>query len=317
MKSIIMEGPRKSKVIDVEVPRPQDGELLVKLTYTGMCHSEWYPWSVAKPGDKFGHEPIGVVAEVGPNVQGFHVGDRVTGLGGGYAEYCIMEAQNTVHVPDVLADEDAIAEPLSCIVSAVSRMPIVTAGDPVAVVGAGYMGLGAISLFRLRGAGRIIAVDPREEARENALRFGATEVYSPEELPENYKVTMDHMGDIFNNGFSTVMEFAGTESALRLAGDMVCAHGTLGVGGYHNDTDRVVDFMEWNFKAINVINAHERRTAYQVHCCQNALDLLAAGLWQFKGLANNIYTMEEFDQANADMENKPKGFIKALVRCSI
>lgn len=78
MKQIVMTGPKTSKIIDVEIPKIDDNHILVRVTYTGMCHSEWYPWSTAQPGDVFGHETVGVVAEVGRNVRGFSVGDRVT-----------------------------------------------------------------------------------------------------------------------------------------------------------------------------------------------------------------------------------------------
>jgi threonine dehydrogenase-like Zn-dependent dehydrogenase len=318
MRAIVMEGPKKSKVVEVPTPTPAAGELLVKVIYTGMCQSEYYPWSVAKEGQRFGHEPIGIVAQLGENVEGFKLGDRVTGNcnSSAYSEYCIMKQEFAVHVPENISDEDAVGEPLGCLLSAASRMPIVTPGDSVAIVGAGYMGLGMVSLFKLKGAGKIVVVDPREEARENALRFGATEVYSPENLPSEYLLNWDNWGkvDMFKTGFSTVMEFAGTESGLRLAGEMVCAHGLLGIGGYHNDGERRVDFKLWNVKAIVANSLHERRTAYQSYCCKNAIDLISKGLWDFKGVTNNIYTMEEFDMANEVLETKPKGYIKALIK---
>jgi len=320
-----MEGPRKSKVVDIDVPKINDDQLLVKVKYTGMCHSEWYPWTMAAKGDQFGHEPMGVVAEVGKNVAGFKIGDRVTGLGGGYREYIAMEPKYTVHIPNNVADEDAIAEPLACLLSAASKMPILVAGDSIAVVGAGYMGLGMVSLFKLKGAGQIVVIDPRAEARENALRFGATEVYAPEEMPREYTLDWQNWNnnvikdgkplDMFNMGFKAVMEFTGTESGLRFAGDMVSAHGLLGIGGYHNDVDRLIDFKLWNVKAFTAINCHERRYDFQAMCCQHSMDLLSSGKWAFKGVSKNIYSMEEFDRANDEMENKPKGYIKALVKC--
>ena len=53
MKQIVMEGPRKSKVAEVDIPKINDDQILVKVRYTGMCHSEWYPWTVAVPGQIF------------------------------------------------------------------------------------------------------------------------------------------------------------------------------------------------------------------------------------------------------------------------
>lgn len=329
MRAIVMEGPGKSKVVEVDMPVINDNELLVKVKYTGMCHSEWYPWSTANKGDRLGHEPVGVVEKVGKNVKGFKVGDRVTGLGAGYAEYIKMDPNTTVHVPDNLSDEDAIAEPLSCLISAVSRIPVNIPGEAIAVVGAGYMGLGTISLLRMKGATHIVAVDPRKEARENALKFGAVEAYAPDELPDSYKLDWNNFGfyfsdensgdkkvDIFTTGFRTVVEFAGTEEALRLAGDMVSAHGLLGVGGYHNDVDRTVDFKLWNVKAFDLVNCHERRTDLQTEFCRRGLELLSSGDWNFKGVANHIYEMEDFDKANFDMVNKDSKYIKALIKCS-
>ena len=299
----------------------------MKVRYTGICHSELYPWSVAQAGQTFGHEPMGTVVEVGKNVKGFQVGDRVSGLGGGYAEYIVMDPIITVHIPDNVADEDAVVEPHSCLLSAAARVPVRDIGDAAAVVGAGYMGLGMISLLRLKGAGKVVAIDKRKEARENALRFGATEVYAPEEIPVKYMLGWNQWGkddltrqgepvDIFKQGFQSVVEFTGTQDGLMLASEMVCAHGFLGIGGYHNDGMRSIDFKLWNVKAIDANSLHERRGLYQAGLCAQALEMISNGIWNFKGLATHIYKMEEFDRANRDMEEKNDGYIKGLVCCS-
>lgn len=327
MKQIVMQGPRKSRIVDVPVPEINDDQLLVKVTYTGMCHSEWYPWSTAKEGEIFGHEAVGVVAEAGKNVTGFKPGDRVTGLGGGgYKEYIVMEPEKTCHVPDNLKDEDAIVEPLACLLSAAVKMMPEKPGDPIAVVGCGYMGLGMISLFRLVGYGRIIAVDKRPEALENAKRFGATECYTPENIPDGMLLNWETMGKVdltrdsnneqlFRMGIPNVMEFTGAEDGLRLAGELVSAHGRMGIGGYHNDTFRSIDCKLWNFKAFTSINCHERRVMYEAGLCHRCLELLSSGLWKFIGVTKHIYSMEEFDKANGDMELHRDNFIKGAVRC--
>ena len=325
MKQIIMEGPKKSKIVEVDMPKINENQLLVKVIYTGMCHSEWYPWSIAKEGDILGHESVGVVADVGKNVTGFSVGDRVTGLGGGgYKEYIVMEPAKTFKVPDNIKTEDAIGEPLGCIMSVAERIDSGKIGDRIAVVGCGYMGLGIISLLKARGYADIVAVDKRKIALENAKKFGATETYLPEELPENYKLTFEnwnkpdltrdgHKTDIFNIGFKTVIEFTGTEDGLRLAGEMVCAHGTLGIAGYHNDDLSTLDFKLLNMKAIKMFNCHERRIEYEATLIERALKLLSSGQWKFTGVTNHIYSAEEFDKANYDMEIHKDNFIKGAV----
>jgi threonine dehydrogenase-like Zn-dependent dehydrogenase len=326
MKQIVMVGPRKSKVVQVPEPQINDRQLLVKVTYTGMCHSEWYPWATAKEGDIYGHETVGVIAAVGKNVTGFKVGDRVSGLGGGgYKEYIVMEPEKTFKVPDNLADVDAIAEPLACLLSCSEKMMPKVLGDAIAIVGCGYMGLGMISLFKAAGYGDIVAVDPRPIARDNAKKFGATEVYAPDDLPRYYRLNWDtigqpdltrdgHKADLFNIGFPNVMEFTGTPDGLKLAGEMVCAHGRLGIGGYHNDGPRTIDYQLWNFKAFTSINAHERRIDYETTLCERSLMLLSRGIWKFTGVTDHVYAMEEFDKAQEEMESHANNFIKGAVK---
>jgi threonine dehydrogenase-like Zn-dependent dehydrogenase len=187
------------------------------------------------------------------------------------------------------------------------------------------MGLGLISLLKARGYADIVAVDLRQEARVNAKKFGATEVYHPDELPDAYKLnwqnwnkpdlTRDgHKTDIFNIGFQTVVEFAGTESALKLASEMVCAHGTLGIAGFHNDDMRILDFKLLNMKAAKMFNCHERRIEYEATLVARAMKLLSSGQWKFTGVTNHIYDASDFDKANEDMAVHKGNFIKGAVK---
>ena len=152
------------------------------------------------------------------------------------------------------------------------------------------------------------------------------ESYLPEELPEMYisnfetigKADLTRSGDnanVFAPGIPTVMEFAGTEDGLQLAGELVKAHGRLGIGGYHNDGPRSIDYKLWNFKAITTINCHERRIDYETTLCPRCLDLIDRGYWKFRGVTR-VYAMEAFDRANEDMESHRDNFIKGAIRCS-
>ena len=82
MKKMIVTGPRKTEIIEVPIPEINDEQMLVRVTLTGMCHSELYPWHTGTVSE-IGHESVGVVERIGARVKGFKIGDRVTGLGGG------------------------------------------------------------------------------------------------------------------------------------------------------------------------------------------------------------------------------------------
>ncbi len=165
MKQLVMEGPKKSKVIDVPDLVPNDDQILIKVKYCGICMSEHYNWSVAEKGKTFGHEPVGSVVEVGKNVNGFKKGDRVSCLkSNAFSEYVLSKEITTFHIPDSIPDEDATLEPLICLLSAASKLRIPVLGDAAAVVGTGYMGLGMVTLLKqVKGAGKVIAVDIRKE----------------------------------------------------------------------------------------------------------------------------------------------------------
>lgn len=325
MRQMICAGPKKTKIIEVPVPSYNDDEMLVRVTLSGACHSEWFPWFTSKEGDLLGHESVGVVEEVGKNVKGFKAGDRVTGLGGGaFKEYIVVEPDKMAHVPDGLKDEDALSEPLACILSACEKLKPETIGDTVCVVGCGYMGLGAISCFKAMGYGRIIAIDKREIALENAKKFGATETYLNNEIPKEFYCNWDTMGvvdltrngdnsKLFALGIDTVMEFTGTPDGLELASELVKPHGRLGIGGYHNDSLRSVDYKLWNFKAFTSINCHERRIEYEAFLCKRCMELLDKGIWKFKGVTK-VFNIDEFDEVCEMMIDHRDNFIKAGIK---
>ena len=315
MKSLVMKGPKCAQIVDEPIPEIQSStDILVKNRFCGVCMSEHYNWSVAEAGKQFGHEPIGTVVAVGDAVTKVKVGDRVSGLYSGRKEYVIAEEENVFALPDELSDSDAILEPLSCLVSAVSKVKIPVVGDRVAVVGCGYMGCGAIALLKARGA-YVVAVDIRRECLEDAKRFGADEIYTPEELPEHYKDEPGKGLDFKSAGlgFNTVMEWGETNESLDLAIQMTRMCGQLAIGAYHTGGKRLVDVQQLNVKAIDCLSTHPREKDINRTACENAIRMLMDGTWNFKNVPTKVYPLAKFDQAQAELETKYGKYMKAMV----
>lgn len=318
MKKLICVSPKKCELQEVpmvKIEKPK--QLIVKLKYCGVCMSEHYDWKTAG-NTTFGHEPIGVVYEVGTDVKKVKVGDRVSGLFAGNAEYAIAEERNVFVIPDNVTDEEAVLEPLSCLVSAVSKVKIPVVGDKVAVVGCGYMGCGAISLLKKRGA-YVVAVDIRKECHEFAKRYGADEVYTPDELPKEYFMDMgdfnDHSekADPMKLGFPLVMEWGETNESLDLAVNLTRTCGQLAVGAYHTGEKRLIDMKQLNEKAIDCLSTHPREADLNIRACENALAMLHDDSWSFKIVPTKIYPITKFDTAHAELETKYGKYMKALV----
>ena len=315
MKKLVMEGPKKCKFIEVDMPViEKDTEVLIKNRYCGVCMSEHYDWTTAKEGKSFGHEPMGTVVAVGEAVTRVKVGDRVSGLYSGYAEYAVTDEENVFVIPDELSDTAAILEPLSCLVSAVSKVKIRVVGDRVAVVGCGYMGCGAISLLKTRGA-YVVAVDIRKECLLDAKRYGADEVYTPDELPAHY-LDEPGKGIGFQSqglGFKTVMEWGETSESLDLAIRMTRMCGQLALGAYHTGGKRLVDVQQLNVKAIDCLSTHPRELDLSRAGCANAIQMLCDGSWDFKEVPTKVYPWSKFDMAQEELTSKYGKYMKAVV----
>jgi threonine dehydrogenase-like Zn-dependent dehydrogenase len=308
-------APRTSEVVTAPAPEPGPGEVLVQVTACGVCASELRPWAEApfQLPHRFGHEPVGVVASTGPDVHNLREGDRVTGLfKGAYADYCLASDAELMSIPHGVDDECALGEPMACLVNA-QRRTAVDLADRVVIIGLGYMGLGMLQLMKLRGPSRIVGIDIREDAREAGIRYGADEVYDPNDLPDEFLLTQFRDWNS-NRGFDVVVEASGTQPALTLAGELVRAHGILSIVGYHQGGPRQTDVGMWNWKAIDVVNAHVRRRADLMKSMRIGLELTSSGLLDLGSLVTHRYPLDCVDQAFTDLQSKPHGFIKAVIQ---
>lgn len=300
-----LAGPRWSTVVTAPTPVCGPGEILVRVRYVGVCASEIPVWQAGPDTEArvLGHEPAGDVVAVGPGVTCCAVGDLVTGrIHHTYAEYAIAAEQDIVVVPPGVSPIAATAggEPLGCVVEGLRRTPIDVA-DRVAVIGAGFMGLCLVQLLARCCTGRLVAIDPRADACEQAVRDGADEALRPDAIRARD-----------DNEFDVVFEASGSQPGLDLATELVAPHKTLSILGYHQQP-RTVDMQTWNFRAITVVNAHVRDLGRLRGSTRRGLELVAAGRIDVAGLITHRYPLAELDQAFTALVGKPEGFVKAVI----
>lgn len=307
-------APQRSEIVERPDPVPGPGQLVIEVKACGVCASELHPWHDGTWGlpTRLGHEPAGVVRSVGPGVRAAAPGDRVTGFfAPAFGDLALAEEWQVAHIPEGVPFEHALGEPIACLVNALRRSRI-EVGDRVALVGVGFMGLGLLSLVRLRGPREIIAIDPRPEARARALNLGADRALAPEEVGDDLLLTKfsDWDGPA---GCDVVVEGSGTQAGLTLAGRMVRAHGVLSAMGWHQGEPRQVDAEMWGWKAIDVVNAHMRRQTDKLECLRIGLDLIAAGRFSIAPLVSHRFRLDEVDRAFRHMNHKPEDFTKAVI----
>jgi L-iditol 2-dehydrogenase len=212
MKAAVVKGPSKVAVEDIEKPKLGKGEIMVKMHACGICGSdvEKVFGQYSQPSMKLGHEPSGVIAEVGDGVNGFKKGDRVfvhhhvpcyschyclhgnetmcekyyeTNLSPcGLSEQFVVPAWNVVHggvleISDSISfEEAAMIEPLACCVRAWKKFPFYK-GDSVAVFGVGATGMMHVMLAKASNAGKIFCFDVNDFRLDFAKKFGITKAF--------------------------------------------------------------------------------------------------------------------------------------------
>lgn len=313
MRAAVLAAPRWIELRDVPRPSAGRGEVLVRLEGCGVCGSNLVPWQGREwfgypfPPGAPGHEGWGRVAEVGPGVAGLAPGDRVALLSGAaFAEYDVAPAERAVRIPDAIAGPFP-GEALGCAVN-VFRRAAIRAGDVVAVVGAGFLGLLALRLAALAGA-RVVALSRRETSLRRAREMGAAEVVSLGERGEAVAAARRSAGDRL---FDVVVEAVGNQAALDVASELVREGGRLVVAGYHQDGPRTVNLGLWNWRGIDVVNAHERDPRVQREGVLAAVGAVAEGKLDVTPLYAT-FPLDRLGAAFHAMEERPDGFVKALV----
>jgi len=317
MQAAIFEGAGRSSIAHSPLPEPAAGQVRVRLHGSGVCGSNlpvwegrpWFTYPLA-PGQP-GHEGWGVVDALGDDVQDLRVGQPVVCLSqAAYAEFDLAAASEVVPVPETVASRPCPGEPLACAINVMRRTRIV-AGQPVVIVGIGFLGGLLVQLAAARGA-HVIAISRRPFARDVALACGAAEVVRFDDVTSSREDTLRRLG---TDGAPCVIEAVGDQHALDLAGSLVGVRGQLVIAGYHQDGPRTVDLQQWNWRGLDVTNAHERDPAVYREGLALAVDALADGTLRLDSLLTTQLPLDQLDDAFRMMQTRPDGFLKAVVRC--
>jgi 2-desacetyl-2-hydroxyethyl bacteriochlorophyllide A dehydrogenase len=193
VKAAVLRGPYDAAGLEVEKPQAGPGKILIKVKACGICGSDLHTYKLGlfpeitkevPQGRIPGHEFSGDVVEVGPDVQGIEVGDRVTAIGiwGGMAEY-VTAAPALLNLliyklsPEIGYEEAATTEPLATSLHA-AKMGKPANGEQAVIFGAGIIGLGIIQCIKALGVAlkKLIVVDTSDKRLEMAKKLGATDV---------------------------------------------------------------------------------------------------------------------------------------------
>jgi threonine dehydrogenase-like Zn-dependent dehydrogenase len=313
MRAAVLCAPEKFELRTVARPQPGAKQLRVRMEGCGVCGSNLAPWQ-GRPWFNYpfeagapGHEGWGEVEAVGEEVSSVKVGDRVAVLSyNAFAECDIADETNVVPLPQSLKKKPLPGEALGCAFNVFRRSQI-SNGQTVAVIGVGF--LGALLTALASGAGaRVVAISRRPFALEIAKKMGARETLTMDGAAVGVKeLTSGKMCDC-------VIEAAGTQETLDLATDITCERGRMIIAGYHQDGSRTVNMQLWNWRGIDVINAHERDPKIYIQGIREAVEAVASGRLDPSSLYTHAFAFDEIGKAFSSMQQRPNNFLKAWVR---
>ena len=315
MRAAVVTGPGQVRIEAVPLSRPGPGEVRVRLAGCGVCASNLTPWEgpewmrfPTEPG-ALGHEGWGQIDAVGEGVAGLVVGDRVAMLSErAFAEHDVAPQDALVRIPASLGDQPLPAEAIGCAFN-IFRRSAVAAGQTVAIVGIGFLGAILTRLATDAGA-RVIAISRRPFSLQLARDHGAAECIAMDDhwaIIEAVKAATD--GGLCD----VVIEATGKQWPLDLAGELVREGGRLVIAGYHQDGPRQINMQMWNWKGIDVINAHERELAVRLAGMRDAVEAIAAGRLDIGPLVTHRFPLDRLGDALDATRDRPDGFVKAVV----
>ena len=321
------------RVEDVPQPQAGPGEVVIQVRYCGIRGSDVHRFAAGgfPDGAILGHEPYGVVAEVGEGVTGWRGGERVVviaydpcrqcrwcqqgeyqlclnkywiGLGanpGAFAGYVKARATMLLRVPDPVGDRAAaLTEPLAVALHAV-RTAHINLGDTAVVIGAGPIGLLVTQCLRVAGARAVGVIEGAPGRAELAARLGADRVFAPgsDDLVAEVVRSLGAEPDV-------VFECAGAVQTLQDAAELVRPHGKIMLVGVSMEPVPIIPIV-WGRKEAALKACIAYRDEFPL-----ALELLARDQVDVESLISDVVSLKDIGQAVKALQ-KPHDQIKVLV----
>ena len=342
MKVAVMNGIGKMGYVEREVPQPADNEVLVKLEYVGICGSDMHYYETGRIGDYvvkppfvLGHEPGGVVVEVGKDVKHLKIGDRVAlepGKTCGHCEYCkegkynlcpdvvffatppvdgvfqeyvAHEAALCFKLPDnVDTMEGALIEPLAVGFHAANQGGA-HAGQTAVVFGAGCIGLVSMMALKAEGVSKVYVVDIMQKRLDKALELGATGVINS--MDKNVQDEISRLTE--GKGVDLVIETAGMEITTRQAIHIAKKGSTIVLVGYSKTGEMTLPLSLALDKELTFNTVFRYRHIYPM-----AIEAVASGKVNLKGIVSNVFSFDDIQNAMDKSVSDKANIVKSVVK---
>lgn len=314
-QAAVLTAPGTIQLRSCDIPEPALGEIRVRLQGCGVCASSLPVWE-GRPWFKYplepgtpGHEGWGRVDALGEGVADLDVGDRVALISNhAFAQFDVAPRTAVVKLPAALDGHPFPGEPIGCAMNIFERSDI-GADHSVAIVGGGFLGALLTQLATHTGA-EVVVLSHREYSLDVARSCGASHVLNSADPYQARQRALELTG---GRGFDRVIECAGVQTTLDLASAITAERARLVIAGYHQDGLRQVNMQEWNWRGLDVVNAHERAIErYAAGIAAGVTAVLEGRIDPFSLLTHSL-PLEQLARGFHMLSTRPHGFMKAVV----
>jgi threonine dehydrogenase-like Zn-dependent dehydrogenase len=320
MRAAIIAGTQKTEIVEAAIPEPSAHEVRVKIEGCGVSLSNipfwegrnWfrYPRDAGAPG----REAWGRIDAIGREVKDLAPGDRVTMLSyHAFAEYDLARADEVALLPRSLTGKPFPGEALGGAMNIFGRAGVALR-EHVAVIGVGFLGA-LLTQLAARAGARVIAISRRSFALDIARKMGAAATIAAGTVAMNdQRRVIEEVVELTQGALcDLVIEATGEQCPLDLAAELTRERGRLLIAGYHQGGPRRINMQLWNWRGLDVINAHERAHRVYVANMREAGDAVAHGRLDPSLLYTHIFNLDQIDHAMNTARARPDGFLKALI----
>ena len=295
------------ELIEKEVTDPGSGEIQIESGACGICS-----WDIvtAKLGNQMhpmappGHEGIGYVTKIGPDVTGFQEGDRVAG--GGFANIRNLSSERVHKIPESdLPDEYWIVEPVSCAVTGIDHCNI-QPGNRIAVIGCGFMGLLILQGLLHHPLDNLIAIDIVQSRLDLAQKLGVGEVYNTAEVD-----VQDLTQELKSRDLDVVVDTSGSQPGLDLATDIVKRGGRINLFGWIKGQTATFDPTKWHLGGFTVVNSAPASKLRETF--GPAIRLIHKGIIDLNPLVTHTAPLEDYPALMKQILDGDQSYIKGVV----
>lgn len=312
MKAVLCEKPFSVSIKDIEVPKPKEGQVLIKVKLVGISNSDVKAYMGLFPGINYpiilGHELVGEISALGKNVNNLKIGDeviveplfpcgrcypcidgkynlcinsRMLGVNtqGAFAEYIVAESSKVYIKDEFLSYEQALLiENLAVAIHAVKRSGI-SIGDTIVIMGADAIGLLTLQVAKRSGAS-VLITDSDPEKLHLAADFDADYVISP----ETGNIQELVMAMTKNKGADVVIDCSVTPQTIKQTPSLVRKGGKITMLGWTGNETDPIDLTKIAMNEINLMGCTNYCGEFQI-----AIDLMNSNLFNLSSIISHRY----------------------------